>query len=316
MEQLYWDVFGKTIEIPADASQTSPELQEANKAMAPFIEDPYKETFAPSRNVIEGNLNHLLRQSRVAAERGARIIVWSEAIGLILDSEEDAFLKKAAQLAREEKVYLLVALGVVQPGPVTADRLLLINKTIAISPEGQIENEYLKSNPVPFAEQDYGSDDIIPLIETPYGGLSPVICYDADFPHFMKQAGQNGADILLVPSGDWKAIDPYHPFMARLRGIENGVSVIRPVSRATSLITDPYGRVLARDDFFSDEDHLLMASVPVKGVKTIYSQIGDVLVYFCIAVVAGFLGLGIRDWFRLKSGRKRVRANALSGSLR
>ena len=316
MEQLYWDVFGKTIEIPADASQTSPELQEANKAMAPFIEDPYKETFAPSRNVIQDNLDHLLEQSRVAAERGARIIVWSEAIGLILDSEEDAFLKKAAQLAREEKVYLLVALGVVQPGPVTADRLLLINKTIAISPEGQIENEYLKSNPVPFAEQDYGSDDIIPLIETPYGGLSPVICYDADFPHFMKQAGQNGADILLVPSGDWKAIDPYHPFMARLRGIENGVSVIRPVSRATSLITDPYGRVLARDDFFSDEDHLLMASVPVKGVKTIYSQIGDVLVYFCIAVVAGFLGLGIRDWFRLKSGRKRVRANALSGSLR
>ena len=315
MEQLYYDVFQKTIDIPTDASQTSPILQEANKAMVPFIENPDSETFTLTRKVIEDNLNLLLYQSRVAAKKGARIIVWSEAIGLILDSEEDAFLKKAAELAQEEKVYLLVALGVVQPGPVTADRLLLINKTVAIGPEGKIENEYLKSNPVPFAEQDYGSDDIIPLIETPYGGLSPVICYDADFPHFMKQAGKNGADILLVPSGDWKAIDPYHPFMARLRGIENGVSVVRPVSRATSIISDPYGRVLGSDDYFGDEDHLLMASVPVKGVNTIYSQIGDVLAYFCMAVVAGFLGMRIRDWFILKSDRKRVPESTLSGSL-
>jgi apolipoprotein N-acyltransferase len=157
---------------------------------------------------------------------------------------------------------------------------------MTLTPEGELANTYLKSNPVPFAEQDYGSDDIMPVIDTPYGKLSPVICYDADFPHFMKQAGSNKTDILLIPSGDWKAIDPYHAQMAVLRGIENGVSIVRPVSRATSLATDPYGNIIAKMDFFSSADKTIIANVKTRGVATIYNTIGDVLPYLSLVLTA------------------------------
>ncbi len=182
-----------------------------------------------------------------------------------------------------------MSLGVINPGPYDPERLLLVNKTITLTPEGDLANVYLKSNPVPFAEQEYGSDDIIPVIDSPYGKLSPVICYDADFPEFMKQTGKIGTDILLVPSGDWKAIDPYHAYMSSYRGIENGMSVFRPVSRATSIATDPYGNLLGSSDFYTSDDKTLMVQVPMKGISTIYNRIGDILPYLAMVFTAFIL---------------------------
>jgi len=286
METLYEDEFGKTIRIKPETSQASPELQEANKAMIPFIENPADDKYKRTLETLEGNLELLFQKTALLADEGAKIVVWSEAISLIINNQEESVIQRAKELAREKGIYLFISLGVINPGPYSPDRLLLVNKTMTLTPEGELANTYLKSNPVPFAEQDYGSDDIMPVIDTPYGKLSPVICYDADFPHFMKQAGSNKTDILLIPSGDWKAIDPYHAQMAVLRGIENGVSIVRPVSRATSLATDPYGNIIAKMDFFSSADKTIIANVKTRGVATIYNTIGDVLPYLSLVLTA------------------------------
>ena len=135
---------------------------------------------------------------------------------MIFDRHEEEVVQRGQELARQKGIYLILGLGVINPGPVDGERLILVNKTVTLTPQGELANVYLKSNPVPFAEQDYGSDDIIPVIQSPYGNLSPVICYDADFHDFMRQTGQKGTDILLVPSGDWKAIAPYHSYMTIL----------------------------------------------------------------------------------------------------
>ncbi len=292
METMYHDEFGKTISISPESSQTSPELQEANRAMVPFIENPYAEKFKNVRREMNTNLNALFDRTGRLADQGAKIIVWSEAIGLTLSPEEDAVLERARNMAKNKNIYLFMSLGVINPGPFSPERLLLVNKTITLTPQGEIANVYLKSNPIPFAEQEYGSDDLIPVIDSPYGRLSPVICYDADFPEFLKQTDKIGTDILIVPSGDWKAIDPYHAYMSRLRGIENGVSVVRPVSRATSIATDPYGNLLGSSDFFSSEDKTLLVEVPMKGINTIYNRIGDLLPYVAL-VFTGYILLEI-----------------------
>ena len=288
-ETIYHDEFGKTITIKPDASQTAPELQEANRAMVPFIEDPFTEKFTDTRNALNANLDLLFNKTSRMADQGAKIVVWSEAIGFIINTQEDEVIERAKAMAKEKQIYLFMSLGVVNPGPYNPERLLLVNKTITLTPEGEVANVYLKSNPIPFAEQEYGSDDIIPVIDTPYGKLSPVICYDADFPHFLKQSGKKGTDILLVPSGDWKAIDPYHAYMSGIRGIENGVSVIRPVSRATSIATDPYGNLLGSTDFYTSEEKTLMVNAPVHGIRTIYNRIGDLLPFTAIVFVAYIL---------------------------
>lgn len=290
LETVYEESFGQAIQIPANASQTDPALQEANRAMPAFIEDPYKPEYTESRAALNSNLDALFDKSAEAAKKGARVIAWSEAIGLILATQEKDVLERAMAFAEDSGVYFFLSLGVIQPGPLSPDRVVLINKTVSITPEGGIADTYLKSNPVPFAEQEYGSDDIIPVLDTPYGRLSPVICYDADFPRFMNQLGRLDTDILLVPSGDWKAIDPYHPYMARLRAIEHGVSMVRPVSRATSLISDPNGEILAFDDFFdAGASGIVLADVPVEGMVTFYEKIGDFFAQLCLGVVFYFL---------------------------
>ena len=301
MTTLYHDEFGKTIELAPETSQTSPLLQELNRAMPPFIENPFATKYKNTRARMDESLNRLFRRSVALAAEGAKVIVWSEAIGLIFDQQEHAVVERAKQISKEEQIYLVMGLGVINPGPFDQERLFLVNKTLTVTPEGELVNEYFKSNPVPFAEQEYGSNDIIPSIETPYGNLSPVICYDADFNPFMRQAGAIGTDILLVPSGDWKAIDPYHSHMAALRGIENGVSVVRPVSRGTSLVTDPYGNILASDDFFDSDDNTIVAKVQTIGVNTIYNRIGDVLAYLCVGCCIVFIGDGV---YRFVMNRK------------
>jgi apolipoprotein N-acyltransferase len=286
LEATYKDEFGKVITIDPEVSQTSPELQEANRALVPFIEDPYNLKFETTRKEISANLDLLFSKTSQMADKGAKIVVWSEAIGLIISNQEDEIIERAKKIARDKQIYLFMSLGVINPGPYDPERLLLVNKTVTLTPKGETANVYLKSNPVPFAEQEYGSDDIIPAIDSPYGMLSPIICYDADFPEFLKQTGVIGTDILLVPSGDWKAIDPYHAYMSRLRGIENGVSVVRPVSRATSIVTDPYGNLLGSNDFYTSEEKTVMANVPMKGIPTLYNRIGDILPYLAMVFTA------------------------------
>ncbi|MGI9542366.1 MAG: nitrilase-related carbon-nitrogen hydrolase, partial [Cyclobacteriaceae bacterium] len=300
MTTLYYDEFGKTIEIGPETAQTSALLQELNRAMPPFIGNPFAEKYENTRSKMEENLNTLFGRSEELADGGAKIVVWSEAIGLVFDQQEEDIIHRGQKLAGENNFYLIMGLGVIHPGPMDGKRLFMTNKTISITPEGKVANVYLKSNSVPFAEQDYGSDDIIPLIETPYGKLSPVICYDADFNPFMKQTGDLETDILLVPSGDWKAIAPYHSYMAAMRGIENGVSVVRPVSRGTSLATDAYGNVLASSDFFASEDKVITALVPTKGINTIYNRIGDLLAYACWGCCIFFIGDTVYQFIRRK----------------
>jgi apolipoprotein N-acyltransferase len=57
---------------------------------------------------------------------------------------------------------------------------------------------------------------------------------------------------------------------------------IRPAGRGTSMMIDPEGRVLASQDYFTTDGHVLVATLPIHSVRTIYSRIGDLFAYLCI----------------------------------
>ena len=134
------------------------------------------------------------------------------------------------------------------------------------------------------AEASTPGDGTIPVVETPYGRLSTSICYDADFPSQMLQLGKNKTDILLLPSGDWSAIAPYHTYMAAFRGIENGNAVLRQASGGLSAYMDYRGKLLKSFDFYQPGKKFWMADVPVGNVSTLYTVVGDAFAYVCIAI--------------------------------
>jgi apolipoprotein N-acyltransferase len=205
------------------------------------------------------------------ARAGAQIVLWPEMAVMVAKEVEPAFISRAKQIAKEEGIYLAMAICTVyqknsSPGE---------NKLIVVDPAGEIVLEHYKFGGQRF-EGFKGGDGVLRTVETPFGTLSGVICWDTDFPETIIQAGRNGTDILLSPSLDYRAIDPMHAYMAIYRAIENGVAVVRQSDNGLSVVADPYGRVLAAVDHFTASERVTVAQVPAKaGVFTIYSVIGD-----------------------------------------
>ena len=225
----------------------------------------------------------LMLRSKREAEAGAKIIIWGESNAFTFKEDETDFIDEGISLARSQSIYLGMGLATWNPDSSNP----LENKIVLITPEGDVAWAGLKAIPVPGAEASMSALDEgkIRMIETPFGRLSSVICFDMDFPGLLEQAGQLRTDLMLVPSNDWREIDPWHSEMARFRAIEQGFNMVRHASLGLSVATDYQGRVLSHMDHFRTADRVMVSEVPTRGVTTIYSMVGDLFAWLCIVTL-------------------------------
>jgi apolipoprotein N-acyltransferase len=101
---------------------------------------------------------------------------------------------------------------------------------------------------------------------------------------------QQSADLLIIPVNDWRAIKTRDAQMDAFRAIENGVAVIRPAASGVSAAYDPWGRTRGMADYFAPGDGVLVAQVPVDGVRTFYARFGDVFPWACVVACLGIVG--------------------------
>lgn len=228
----------------------------------------------------------LFARSREAAGAGAKVIVWYESAAQYDKPLEAEFIAAASAFAKDNGVYLIIG-AAVAPQDLTAP---LENKALAFTPMGELAFTYHKAKPVP-GEPIRAGNGVIPTLDTPYGRLGAMICFDADFPELSRQAAARGADILAVPANDWAEITPLHGEMVRFRSIESGFSVVRASSNGLSIITDPIGRGLARVNSFEDRGAVAVANVPVQRVATLYERLDDLFAVICLLGSAGLMML-------------------------
>jgi apolipoprotein N-acyltransferase len=249
--------------------------------------------------------NELFNLSRREAQAGAQIVAWSEANAYVLKRDEPAFIARGQQLARDEGIYLLMAMVTLTPGQ---DKIE--NKVVTIDPQGQIAATYFK-NKLPPGENSVQGDGIIPVIDTPYGRLAAVICYDMDSPDFIRQLGRQDVDLVIAGSGDWKAIMPWHAHVAVVRSIENGFALVRPVRNGLLVHADRYGRIIDSLDYFTAQERVLTGAVSARSTPTLYPFVGDAFavlaVASCGAVVMTALFTALR---RALTGRRQARPAA------
>ena len=222
--------------------------------------------------------NYLFDKSIAEAQAGAKFVFWAEGNAVILKEDEQELYKKASQIAVDQNIYLGVGLAVVDP----TNSKFLENKFVVFGPKGRKVIDYWKGISVPGAEAPISNNKPVGIqkVATPYGTVAAVICFDLDFPNYIK--GVKGADILLAPSNDWQDIDPIHTDMSRFRAIEQGVNFIRQTSHGLSVGTDYTGRVISEMDHFTDQNKVLITHLSTKGTKTIYSIIGDLFIILCL----------------------------------
>jgi apolipoprotein N-acyltransferase len=143
----------------------------------------------------------LLARAEQEARAGARIVFWGEANAPVLKEDEGDLIRRAIKMAARSGIYLGMALAVwhMEANPP------LENKFMLITPDGQVAWEYFKAHPLPGTEATISitRGGRLQVLDTPFGRLTSVICFDADFPRLLAQAGRLRADIVLDPSNDW-----------------------------------------------------------------------------------------------------------------
>ncbi len=223
---------------------------------------------------IEALEEELFAQSELAAAGGAKVIFWSEGNGVLYEEDEAEFIRRAQAFARNHQVYFAPAVLVLHYGETSSD-----NKLLMITPGGEVAYSYTKT--ISWYATD--SDGLIDVVDTPYGRIAATICFDMDFPAFIRQAARQEVDLMIVPAFDSEGIRPYHTYVGLFRGIEGGFSVVRQVNAGTSVAVDYQGNVLAYQDHFRTADRVMYADVPIQGVRTIYSVLGDWFAYLAAA---------------------------------
>jgi apolipoprotein N-acyltransferase len=245
------------------------------------------------RNASAAVANDLLSRSALEASAGAKIIFWSESAVYVLAEDEPALLARGRELARTDHVYLGATLGTWTPGAPKPFQ----NKLVLIEPDGSVAWQYLKAHPTPGPEAAAAlrSDGKLTWIDSPYGRIVGAICYDMDFPSLMAQAGADRADLVISPAADWRAIDPRHTEMASFRAIEQGFNLARQTSQGLSAAYDYEGHQLAQMDQFQAQELTMVAQLPIRGVRTLYSLLGNWLAWLCLVGLIAPVWLGIRS---------------------
>jgi apolipoprotein N-acyltransferase len=240
-------------------------------------------------------------ETRRQADSGAQLILWPEAAGICASEDEDELIQRGQELADEKGIYLAMPLFTqhLEKGGRPE------NKLIIVDPDGEVVLEHFKYGGNQFEGSVLGNG-LLQTFQTPSAKISGVICWDMDFPQIVSQVGRNGTDILLAPANDWETVSATHANMAAFRAIENGVSLVRQAKNGMSLVTDPYGRTLAKMDHFTTTKRLMVAQVSNEGVATVYSVVGDLFAW-ASAVAFLFLACAALDGgWRNRFGRART----------
>ena len=219
------------------------------------------------------------------ARAGAKMISWPENAMTVALEDEPALLARLAELAKQEGIYLaapIVEMSVDSP---------YANKLIIFDPQGQIVLEHYKYGG---AEPDrITGDGILHTVQTPFGVISGIICWDIEFQGTVTQAGRNDTDILFTPNMTFRETDPIFAYIAVMRAIENGVSVVHISDGGLSVAVDPFGRMLATMDHYPKGERALVAQVPTKGVWTLYPIIGDLFGWLAVVGTVALVIWGV-----------------------
>jgi apolipoprotein N-acyltransferase len=179
----------------------------------------------------------------------------------------------------------------------------LSNSAVLLSPDGNVLSVYDKIHLVPYGEYVplrklfpfvnrlvEGIGDFVPgrqntVMETPFGRIGSLVCYEIIFPGLVRKFVNNGANLLVTVTNDaWfgRYSAPYQHFStAVFRAVENRVPVIRAANTGVSGFIDAHGRIKKKGGIFvsavlTEE----LETGPFK--KSFYSRYGDLFAFLCI----------------------------------
>lgn len=218
-------------------------------------------------------LDRLGAQTRDAAGRGARLIVWPE--GALAADPTIAYPAELGALARSTAATLVIGYGVRTPAGFR-------NEVATIDPRGNFVSRYGKDHPVGFLGETSISRGTYPTVDTEFGRMGSIICYDMDFTDTARQLARRGAQIIAVPSADWPQIAAKHYTHSVFRALETGAAVAKSEYSVDSAIVDGFGRIAASTVTPLGSAAVLVADVPLRSGMPLAALLGDWVGWLCV----------------------------------
>jgi apolipoprotein N-acyltransferase len=242
------------------------------------------------------NADVLFAKTKICVQGNAKIVFWSEAAHILLDSLEDALINRAEKFAQENNIYLGMSILLISKEyPLKPAE----NKIIWLTPRGKIGMEYLKAYPTP-AEIVVKGKNEPEVVYSELFNLSSAICFDMNFPDFIRKYGKKNVDILCVPANDWREITPYHTNISAFRGIENGFTIVRAAGNGLSAAFHNDGRLISELNYFDSTERVIYADVEVDKRNTLYPYAGDFLPWLSLLTVIIITTISLTDKKKIK----------------
>ena len=257
-----------------------------------------------------------MQMSRQALARGATFILWPESSTPFYFEQDLVRGGAIRRLARESGATFLIGSDQVEPIR-AANRdepaALYYNAAFLVKPDGTVGAVYRKMHLVPFGEyvplksilffagtiveavSDFTPGTVPVLLPVGAHMASTAICYEVIYGSLMRQFVVDGSELLTTITNDaWYGRSSaafQHWDQAAMRAIENGRYLARAANTGVSGFIDPYGRVIVKSALF--EQALLVEDLRFIQARTVYTRIGDLVAWLCLALtIAALLASG------------------------
>src|ERR1700760_4405551 len=276
------------------------------RIMQPNLQQDVKFNYSAKAAVMQKYLTLSDRASgpQSTGVRDANVLIWPEsAFPFFLTREADAMAQIPDLLPKGTVLITGAVRAPDLPPGVKIPRAY--NSIYVIDHDGNVLSVYDKLHLVPFGEflpfQDWMEKIGLVQLTKVQGGFIPgtrrrtmdipnapralpLICYEAIFPGDVAERGDRPGWIVNLTNDGWFGIStgPYqHLQQARLRGIEQGLPVVRAANTGISAVIDPLGRFVARLDL--GLEGVLDSGLPSAIPPTIYARTGDIPMMIVIA---------------------------------
>ena len=239
-----------------------------------------------------------------AALDGAEIVVWPETVIPYNVYDSSQKLRQVQRMATKYEVTILVGAFTYNED---GDEL---NSILVILPDGSVyDTVYSKRHIVPFGEYvplrrlfeialpqitelsmrevDLTAGEESEVFFLEQARIGSLICFDSIYDELARASVRDGAQLLAVSTNDsWfmdsAALD-MHNAQAKLRAIENGRYVIRSANTGISSAISPTGKEIS--SIPATESGQITEELGLHDNITLFTRIGNLFVYLCIAFV-------------------------------
>ncbi len=223
-------------------------------------------------------LGDYAKQAQGLAERGAKVIVMPEKLGVVRERDAGAVDSAMQSLANQTSAEIVVGVVDVDP-PVGYNQARVYRPGAAVL-------TYDKEHMLPPFESNLTPGTSLTLTHGASSTWGVAICKDMDFTPLSRKYGRAGAGLMLVPAWDFNLDRSWHGHIALMRAVEDGFGLVRAAKNGYLTVTDNRGRVLAERRSDSAPFVTLLADVPDVHDTTIYLLLGDWFAWMSVAIFA------------------------------